>query len=462
MILNELIQVKLKVHLMGSRELIERIVPRIPQDQHCQLIVESRDAFPELLPTDSDVFVFVITGDTLASVFAWARTQNKTFDKQIAIVSQHVHTNDIVRLIRFGFSEVFDIFEDLALLNEWILHHYEQKLIAAQEQISSIRNSIPQTVIIGESESMKTVRRLAGDAGQYSDMTVLLQGATGTGKELVARYIHESSDRSAGPFVEVNCSAIPETLMEAEMFGYEKGAFTDARRTKLGFFEMADHGTLFLDEIGFMSLNLQNKMLKVIEEKHFRRIGGEKEIFVDVKVIAGTNINLDLAISKGEFRSDLYYRLKVFTIRIPSLRERPDDIQLLAEHFLDAVSLRYRLTLQGFHPSTKKLLQDFSWPGNVRELKHVVERAAVLARHGRILPSHLPEEMQMLEQESAISPILKDTEKLCIPLPADGISIETIERIVIREVLNRCSGNQSRAARLLKISRTRLLRKLSP
>lgn len=381
---------------------------------------------------------------------------------ETAVIGDKLHAHEVVRLIKSGFSEVFDISTDMDLIREWVLAHYEDSIRSKQAQTGSIRKK-PEDRIRGDSNAIQQVRDMAVQAAGYADMTVLIQGETGTGKEMVARLIHETSSRRQGPFIEVNCSAIPETLMEAEMLGYEKGAFTDARRAKKGFFELADNGTLFLDEIGVMPLSLQNKLLKVVEEKKFRRLGGETEITVDVKIVAGTNEDLDKAASEGRFRPDLYYRLKVFNILIPALRDRQHDIPVLADFFLDQVKSRYSLPISGFHPTTEKLLIQYRWPGNVRELKHVVERACVLAARGRILPNHLPEEVQAatLSRLQSDSMEIPSSSSLCIPLPDDGIAMDDIERHVMQEVLKRCNGNQSLTARYLKISRTRLIRKLS-
>ena len=224
----------------------------------------------------------------------------------------------------------------------------------------------------------------ARDAGPGEAPTVLILGETGSGKELVARALHDLSPRSAGPFVEINCGAIPAALLEAELFGYEKGAYTDAKSAKPGLLEAADGGTLFLDEIGHMDVALQVKLLKAIEEKSVRRVGGLRTKSVNVRILAATNRDLEAAVADGEFRADLYYRIKVLTIDVPALRDRGDDIVLLARHFLARTVRQYRLPPRELTPEAEAALSGYAWPGNVRELAHLMERAALLSRGSRI------------------------------------------------------------------------------
>ncbi|MCD4654857.1 sigma-54 dependent transcriptional regulator [bacterium] len=410
-------------------------------------------------PTGIDLVLFAVHPSQLSRILELKRSW--LLKSEAAVISDNLHAHEVVCLVRAGFAEVFDRQEDIDLLREWLISRYEDAILRFQKTQSKT-NRKPVTLIHGVSEGIIRVKKMAVQAAQYSDLTVLIQGETGTGKEMVARLIHESSPRYNRPFIEVNCSAIPESLMEAEMLGYEKGAFTDARRSKRGFFELAAGGTLFLDEIGVMPMSLQNKILKIVEEKKFRRLGGETEITVDVKILAGSNEDLNKAAVAGRFRPDLLYRLKVFTIHIPALRDRSMDIPVLTDYFLKQVSERYKLKISGFHSATQKLLQNYKWPGNVRELKHIVERACVLAARGRILPSHIPEEIQSMDEStlSTLTQDLPEENKLCIPLPEEGIALDDIERLVVQETLKRCDGNQSKAARYLRISRTRLIRKL--
>lgn len=386
---------------------------------------------------------------------------NNHKEKNTVIGSKKIKPREAIRFIRAGFAEVFDLENDTALLHEWMLEKYEEKLRSATRH-APLQDESPIRKIIGISHPIEKVRQLCLQASRMPEMTVLIQGATGTGKELVAKVIHELSIRSANPFVEVNCSAIPESLMESEMYGYEKGAFTDAQRQKQGLFEMARGGTLFLDEIGVMSLNLQNKLLKAVEEKKIRRIGGDKVLDIDTRIIAGTNVDLKEASVSGTFRADLYYRLNVFTIQVPSLAARKDDIPVLAEFFLKEINRRYSLNVSSMHPAVLDLLLHHSWPGNIRELKHAIERSAVLAQKGRILPTHLPEEIQKIDLDTHSSPVelQLDSDRITLPLPSEGYALDDMEKLIIKEILTRFKGNQTRAAQYLKISRTRLIRNL--
>jgi DNA-binding NtrC family response regulator len=294
--------------------------------------------------------------------------------------------------------------------------------------------------MVGQSEPMQRVYNLV-DMVAGSDVTVLLTGPSGTGKELVARAIHHKSARGAGPFVTLNCGALPENLFESELFGYEKGAYTGAMGTKAGRFELAHGGTLLLDEVGELSLNSQVDFLRVLETKEFRRLGGTKLVRVDTRIIAATNRNLEEAVKEGRFREDLYYRLNVVPIRLPALRDRADDIPLLVETFLGEFSARHsRDPRQSVSREAIQLLRSYGWPGNIRELRNVMERLVVTVKETMIKPEHLPEEIQTGGQDQRTMTI------------ALGRSLEGIEREVIRRTLAEVTNHREKAARLLGIS----------
>lgn len=319
--------------------------------------------------------------------------------------------------------------------------------------------------VLCPSPQMSKVYELAMQVAQTNDTTVLIQGESGTGKEHVAKFIHLQSMRKAKPFVELNCAAIPDNLLESELFGYEPGAFTDARAKKIGLLEYADGGTLFLDEIGDMPLAMQAKVLKVIETKSFRRIGGLKEIKVDVRIIAATNKDLALAIEKGEFREDLYYRLQVMPIVLPPLRERPEDIVQLANFFLNTFSQSMRKRLE-FSDEALHALLGYPWKGNVRELKNVIERAVIITTNNSVIhPEHLS--LQLKPMSSHLTSQTASTSAATVDTPLDsGVRIthipdnfslkeylERIEREHILAALAQTDGNQLRAAKLLGIER---------
>ncbi len=312
-------------------------------------------------------------------------------------------------------------------------------------------------------EVYKTIGRIAG-----TDVTVLIRGESGTGKELVAQAIHHYSRRSGKPFVPVSCAAIPATLLESELFGHERGAFTDARERRPGKFELAQGGTLFLDEIGDMEAELQSKLLRVLQERSFERVGGSETLRVDVRVIAATNRDLEAAIREGRFREDLYYRLNVVALEIPPLRDRRGDIPLLADHFL--AKYQAELGRRTLSRETLGRLTAYSWPGNVRELENVIQRAMVMATGGIVLPEHLPIE-PTVAPDSAGDPTLEEIVRRKLAECIQGLGhhsqanlypliVGLVERPLLIEILKETEGNQLRAAQLLGINRNTLRKKL--
>ncbi len=293
--------------------------------------------------------------------------------------------------------------------------------------------------MIGDSEPMHQIYNLI-EMVAGTDATVLVVGESGTGKELVARAIHHKSPRTNGPFVTVNCGALPESLLESELFGYEKGAFTGASGTKVGRFELADGGTLFLDEVGELSLKSQVDFLRVLDTKEFRRLGGTKVVKVDTRIIAATNRNLEEAVKEGRFREDLYYRLNVIPVRLPPLRDRADDIPLLVESFLREFAAQHQREPQEASREALRLLRLYAWPGNIRQLRNVIERLVVTVRDRTIHPHHLPTEIQANEEESRTM------------LVTLGSPLAQIEREVIRRTLAEVTGHREKAAKLLGIS----------
>jgi two-component system response regulator AtoC len=303
--------------------------------------------------------------------------------------------------------------------------------------------------IVGESLPVQEIKGLIQRIAQSDATTVLLEGESGTGKDLVARVIHFESARAQAPFLAVNCAALPEHLLESELLGHEKGAFTDAKAQKKGLFEQADGGTVYLDEIGDMRMNLQAKLLRLIEEKTFRRLGGVRDLKVDVRIVAATNRDLRKAMEDGEFRKDLYYRLKVFPVHLSALRERPEDILPLAHHFLSMYVRDSRRAIAGFTPEAEYRLTTYVWPGNVRELRNAVERAVIMARGPRIGPEDLPHEI------AAPAPEAGGPSQPAPSVPGQ-MTLEEVERRLIEEALAATQGNQVRAARMLGITRDTL------
>jgi two-component system response regulator AtoC len=307
--------------------------------------------------------------------------------------------------------------------------------------------------IIGESPAMREMLALAHKVAESEVSSVLLQGESGTGKDLVAKAIHYHSARAESPFIAINCAALPGTLIESELFGYEKGAFTDAKARKEGLFEQAEGGTLFLDEIGELELSLQAKLLRVLEEGSFRRVGGLKDLPLDVRVIAASNRDLKTEGEAGRFRSDLFYRLSVIQIDIPPLRERGDDIRVLAEHYLSSFRSRLRKNIDGIDEEALATFRRYEWPGNVRELRNVIERAMILEDGEEITTRYLPRGLVSDSLGGSASPAVTSDR---VRLPADGVSLEEVEMSLVKQALQRSGGNQTRAAELLHISRDQL------
>jgi two-component system, NtrC family, response regulator AtoC len=316
-----------------------------------------------------------------------------------------------------------------------------------RREVASLRSEhkkVGPPNIICVSRHMQNILEMMDKVARSEAATVLIQGESGTGKELVAKWLHYKSSRAEKPFVAINCAAVPATLLESELFGHEKGAFTDAKATKKGLFELADGGTVFLDEIGDMEMGMQAKLLRFLEDRTFRRIGGSKVIPVDVRIISATNKDLLKAIETKEFRNDLYYRLQVIPIFLPALRERRDDILPLARYFIDAYSKEFNKRTKGISPAAEKLILEYNWPGNIREVKNVIERAIILGNEEMLAVDHLP---------------LEITSRSTVPmqavsvfrLPPEGIDIEEVEKELIRQALENNDWNQSKAAKKLNL-----------
>ena len=299
--------------------------------------------------------------------------------------------------------------------------------------------------IIGNSDTMKKIFKTLSLVSP-TNATILIYGESGTGKELIARAIHKNSLRAGKSFITVNCAALPEALLESELFGHEKGAFTSALSRREGRFELANGGTIFLDEIGDLSLTTQAKLLRAIQEKEFERVGGMRTIKVDVRILAATNKNLAKEVEEKTFREDLFYRLNVVAIELPPLRERKDDIPLLAEYFLKKYSKENNRKIEGFSPLSMDLLTRYSWPGNIRELENAIERAVIMCNSAWLLPEYFPDDIRANSSES--------------PKGQSPSSIREMERKVILETLEKLGGNKSRAANALGISRKSLYNKL--
>jgi DNA-binding NtrC family response regulator len=378
--------------------------------------------------------------------------KRKEVDVQVVMLSADDTAETAVKAMKLGAADYltkpFNMDEVRIVIGNIVEKH---KLKHEVEYYRNISSQLFEKELLGESDLIKDLKSKAERIAQAHVASVLISGESGTGKELVARQIHHmmygGASQGFTPFRAVNCTALPETLLESELFGYDKGSFTDAKADKKGVFELADGGSILLDEIGDMKLSLQGKLLRVLEERTVRRIGGNMEIPIDVTVIATTNRDIPAAIEKEEFRMDLFYRLNAFSLFIPPLRERTEDIMLLARYFLSQFAAKYKnQKIRDFSPGAVKLLTSYRWPGNVRELKNVVERIVVLETIEVIMPEHLPKEV--LNQPAAAA--LQTAEKFV--LPESGISLDDIEKDLIAQALARSNNNKTVAAKLLNIS----------
>ena len=326
-----------------------------------------------------------------------------------------------------------------------------KKSLETQElkrEVAQLRSTQPKKfsidAIVGVSDELHHVLNMVRKIAQSDAGTVLVQGESGTGKELIAKAIHYEGGRADKPFMAINCAAVPETLLESELMGHEKGAFTDAKSLKKGLFEMAHGGTVFLDEIGDMPQAIQAKLLRVLEDRTFRRVGGTKDIHVDVRIISATNKDLLAAIEDKTFRNDLYYRLQVIPIFLTPLRERRSDILVLAHSFIEAFNREFGKSVKGISEAAEKFLVEYNWPGNVRELRNVIERAIILENDEIMRLEHLPRELVSRSGGTESGP-------LAFILPPEGIDIEDVERELIRQALDMSEGNQSKAAKKLNL-----------
>lgn len=372
-------------------------------------------------------------------------------DNIIVVTSKH-HAIETAELIRQGHNQVFFLPDDQFILRKYVSELVNQKINEFNSDIYKHKEKKKHdfSCIIGNSKSLIEAIEISKTLSQNSDISVLITGETGTGKELFARTIHLNSDRSREPFIDIVCSAIPETLLESELFGHMKGSFTDARIDKPGLFEIAGNGTIFLDEIGDLNQATQVKILKAIENKVLRRIGGLKDIPINGRIIAATHRNLEELVQQGKFRLDLYYRLKVIAIEIPPLRDRSDDLFILAEKFIQENNLKYNKKLEGFTKQAKRKLKEYQWPGNVRELAHIIERGVLLSKKNKLDENDLV--FNYKKSETPTGP--KSTLNLKIKL--GEAKLINLELKLSQEVLKSVDGNKSEAAKILGISRPKL------
>ncbi|MBP7149863.1 MAG: sigma-54-dependent Fis family transcriptional regulator [Acidobacteria bacterium] len=411
-------------------------------------VVEAEDGLAALAAVEEQVFDLLITDYKMPGcdgLELLRRLRMVSDQTAVIMITAYGTIENAVQAMRFGafdyIQKPFNL-EELELRAQRALDYRRnvtrwQAALDRRELVSQFDN------IVGESPPMRRIFDVLTKVSP-SNATVLILGETGTGKERIAEAIHRNSTRKDGAFVKVNCAALPENLLESELFGHERGAFTGADRQRVGRFEMANDGTLFLDEIGTMSPGTQAKVLRVLQEREFERLGGTRTIKVDVRLIAATNRDLEEAIRTGDFREDLYYRLNVVTIRMPALRERKEDLVPLATFFLQRFSDDLKKNVRGFSPAALRLLTRHNWPGNIRELENTIERAVLMADNDIIEPRDLTIAESDREDRGKLGAIVR--------LPAEGIVLDDLEKMVIMEALRMNDWIQKDAARFLGIS----------
>jgi DNA-binding NtrC family response regulator len=375
----------------------------------------------------------------------------ETDDQLVAIIlTAHGDISTAVEAVKLGafhFLEKPPKLDDLRIMLEKAL-----EARSLRRTVSGLRRQagwqFAGVEIVGRSDAMQRIVDLVEKVAASEGTTVLIRGESGVGKEVVARAVHARSARAEYPFLEINCTALPETLLESELFGHEKGAFTDARERKQGLLELADRGTVLLDEIGDLPPGAQAKLLRFIETRIFKRVGGVRNINVDVRIVASTNRDLDAAVRAGSFRLDLFYRLNVVPVTIPPLRERSEDIEPLAKFFLERMTSQLRRPARSISREALRMLERYAWPGNVRELRNVIERAVILEEGSEILPEHLPDELLLGSRAADLGPGFM--------LPAGGVDLEELEKDLLKQALEQAQGNKTRAAGLLGLTRDTL------
>ncbi|MDY0190054.1 MAG: sigma-54 dependent transcriptional regulator [Desulfuromonas sp.] len=379
----------------------------------------------------------------------------------VIMITANADLDSTVKSLKRGADEYIGKPFNLDVVEHRVAQIFEKKKLRRQTDSAKriLRRHSDFDQLIGSSEKMIDVFKMTKVCAESDCKTILILGESGTGKELVARAIHNHSGRNDAPFVDVNCAAIPDNLLENELFGHEKGAFTDATQREQGIFECAEGGTVFLDEIGDMPLIMQTKILKIIETRRYRRVGGRESLNVNVRIVAATNQDLLKLVEDGLFRGDLYYRLNVMCINLPPLRERIDCIQSLVDYFISRLNSEYGKRCSGIDSETMACLKEYSWPGNVRELRNTIERMMMLDNSSVLTKQFLPPEIKNPAEHADKGLLSSNTDshngeaQLDINLPREGITLEEVEKVLIQQALERYNGNQTKAANCLGMSR---------
>lgn len=405
-----------------------------------------REYDPDLILLD--IYLTTVNGLDLLKIF-----QKKFFNIPVIMITAYSDVSIAVKAMKLGAIDFLLKPIDLDQLKITIERAIFTKNL--KNEVDKLQELTREDVLtkdfFGKSTKIQKLIASVEKLAKSHDTTILIEGESGTGKEMVAKFIHQNSPRKDGPFIKINCSAIPRELAESELFGHEKGAFTGAvQKTKMGKFELASGGTILLDEIGELSPEMQAKLLRVLQEKKYYRLGGEKEVQVDVRVLAATNKKLEDEVKKGNFREDLFYRINVGNVVIPSLRERKEDIPFLAYAFLKEFGQKFEKQIKGFDQASLEILKEYPWKGNIRELRNVIERISLLLEEEEVKEKHLFF-LATATQENA-----KPEDKFVLRIPSKGIQIDVVLRKLIEETLRITNGNQVKAAKVLGLSRSKL------
>lgn len=423
---------------------------------HVSLAEDGATALGRIQLDNPDLITLDVKLPDMTGIDVLSELRNRNIRIPVIVITAFGIVDDAVRSLKLGAYDFIEKPINFEKLENAVHNALETKRlrteVARTQEIQRSEFSVDR--ISGVSDYIRDLRELIKKIAASEASTILILGESGTGKDLAAHAIHYESARRDRPFYAINCAAIPENLMESELFGHEKGAFTDARTQKKGMFEIADGGTLFLDEISEMTLGMQAKLLRVLEGQPFRRVGGVKNISVDVRVIVASNRNLEEAVHESGFRQDLYFRLAIIPVHLKPLREHKEDIPTLLNHFIQHYNQKFRKNIQSLTREAEELLMHYDWPGNIRELKNAIERVMILADGNRITGKHLP--IRISEGLKPPSPAGEGSLGGDIQLPPGGLALFGVEKELIRQALDQARGNKTTAARLLRITRDTL------
>lgn len=446
---------KNRILIIDDDELVCRTLHRvlIKFDYEVEYCLDGESALGKVKEYEPDLILLDIYLTTVNGLDLLKDFQKQLFNIPVIMITGYSDVSIAVKAMKLGAYDFLlkpvDI-DQLKLIVEKAFSNINLKAEVDKLQ-AMVKDDILTKDFFGKSGKIKKILSSVEKLAKSMDTTILIGGESGTGKEEIAKFIHQNSPRAKGPFIQINCSAIPRELAESELFGHERGAFTGAQqKTKLGKFELASGGTILLDEIGELSQDLQVKLLRVLQEKKFYRVGGEREINVDVRVLAATNKNLEDEVKKGNFREDLFYRLNVGNIIVPPLRERKEDIPVLAYAFLNEFAQKFDKKIKRIEPAALELLQDYHWKGNIRELRNIMERVTLLLEEDEIKERHF----HFLIPQGQVS--IKQSDEFILKVPSKGIKIELVLRKLIEDTLRITNGNQVKAAEVLGLSRSKL------